>query len=155
MNQAQKDVLAGLDIPPITPDEYARILKGLSLQRIALVSCQISSDAHSVERAFQQHEPLPIDMKEDVSYEERDDLVFITHAYRLSVKSKRKTVFSLQAQYALVFGTEAGFTPEFFEVFRHIAVPMYTWPYLRELADSMTGRMDLPKLTLPLLQQEG
>ena len=154
MSKTMETIAPQGPVPQITPDDYATILRGLQLVRITLTSCQAKSSLEGVSDVFAQPEKLPIHVRRNASFEAEDDVVTVRHEYSLASRYRGKTLLSIKAEYSLVFRTVEQFTADFFEVFRRIALPMYTWPYLRELVGSMTSRMDLPKLLLPLVHTQ-
>ena len=61
-----------------------------------------------------------------------------------------ESILKIKAKYRLIFSTTPPVPPGFFEVFRELNLRLTTFPYFRELVSAMTGRMQLPILTLPL-----
>lgn len=137
--------------PAISPTQYAKILGGLHLVGLALTKCEAKADPQAAQEAFSQPEGPPLDMRDVASFESSGKHVTVRHNYSVISRYRRKALLSIKAEYTLVFETSEAFAADFFEVFKEIGVPMYTWPYVRELVDSMTSRMGLPKLVLPLL----
>jgi len=92
-----------------------------------------------------------LNFKEDFSVIENEaDHVCIAVSYQLDAKSKRRNVFNIKARYQVTFKTSKPIPPEFFEMFNKWSLPVQTFPYLRELVNSMISRMGLPPLVLPL-----
>jgi hypothetical protein len=60
-------------------------------------------------------------------------------------------VLTIDAAYGMRFSLARETIPEFFSIYANSSADMLVWPYLRELADNLTGRMGWPRLTLPLL----
>lgn len=138
--------------PRISPDDYRRIVEGMKLIRLSLRICEAKANLEVLEGVFPQPLSLSVDMREIATkLEPRDGGATIRHGYLVTSKCGRKTAFSIRAVYTLTFESAETVTEEFFEVFRQITLPRFTWPYMRELVASMTGRMDMPKLLLPLI----
>lgn len=136
------------EAPAISPEEYGRIVHGLVLSRIALVSCSFNSDQASALSALAEGKAIPVDIREESAFRMEGKGVVVKHRYRLSTRMGRKSVLTVDAQYELSFSAEEGMSPEFFTVFADLALPLFTWPYFRELVGSITSRADLPCLTL-------
>jgi hypothetical protein len=136
--------------PRISPENYNRVLRSLNLVSLSLWQSEARFDPQIAAEVFGQGESAPVDTSESAKFELQDGLVVIGHSYSLVSRRKRKALLSIKADYVLAFQTSEEFTEEFFELFREVALPMYTWPYFREFVASMTERMDLPKLQLGL-----
>lgn len=134
----------------ISPDEYAKILKGLELVKVFLGESCLKGDVRLVETAQADNVPIRIRVNEDASYEVEKSIVNIKYAYDLKATVGKKRAISITAIFTMVFTSEEEFTEEFFEVFRNVALPYQIWPFFRELVSSFTSRMDIPKLSLPL-----
>ena len=74
-------------------------------------------------------------------------LVFIT--YRLRGIRRQDSPLEIDAKYRLIFNAEVPVPKGFFEVFQDLNLCLTTMPYFRELVTSITGRMEIPTLTLP------
>ena len=138
----------------ISPDEYGKTLRGLELVKISLVNCQVNVDLDVAADAFadaaKSSKPVRVDITDNCSFEIRENTVIVRQTYALNSRHGRKTLIGAKAEYVVAFQASEGFTDEFFEIFQHVALPMYTWPYFRELVSSMTDRAGLPKLELGL-----
>lgn len=139
---------------PISTEDYARILAGINLTKLSLIDCQVKADNMATQECLSRHGNLPLVVKEKASFDMQDGIALVRHGYYLSSKDKNKVLMSIKADYLLIFETSETFTEDFFEVFKCIALPVFTWSYFRELADSMTSRMDFPRLVLPLWRQQ-
>lgn len=148
MNQTEFDAK-----PAISPEEYGKVIRGLELRSISLLECDVKSDPETSKIAFAELGKIPVDTSENASFAVIDGTVNVTHSYLLQSRYKRKNILAVKANYLLTFASSEEFSPEFFEVFQQIALPMFTWPYFREFVASMTGRMDLPELQLGLKHQ--
>jgi preprotein translocase subunit SecB len=71
-------------------------------------------------------------------------------SYTIKGKLKRTNIFSLAATYVVVFDTLKEIPKEFFETYNQVSLPLQTFPYLRELTNSVVSRMGFPPLVLPL-----
>ena len=64
----------------------------------------------------------------------------------------RKNAVRIKATFELVLGSDSILSKEFLMIYCRNSADMQAWPYLRELTQSLTGRMGLPVLVLPLLK---
>ncbi len=133
----------------ISPEEYRKILEGLELIDIVLssIKAEIKHDMLS--------EGMKISIKDSAEYEltENDEFV-VKDRYVLTAKNtKNKTALKIEAVYVLVFETKLKITDDFFEIYKETSLPLNVWPFFRELVNSITGRMNIPPLTLPLLKR--
>jgi hypothetical protein len=136
------------EVERIDPEEYVRILRGISLSGVSLTRCQTVVNrgvAESIDGT-----PIPVTFTDEAEFQREDGGVIVRHKYSVRARRGRKTLFSLKAEFAVKMVTDHGFTEAFFSAFRETSLPLVTWPYLRELVGSMTERMELPTLHLGL-----
>lgn len=134
------------------PRKYSQILSGISFDEIYLES---SSVAHNRESLLKQKE-LEISVRDKASYTQQDNKIRVTHKYFLTAKNpaiEKDFVIKISVNFCLIFFTSSPFEKEFFEIFKNINLPMNSWPYFREFVQSMTQRMNLPPITIPLLKR--
>ena len=134
----------------ISPEKYARILNKTELVGLYLESSKV--DFHR--KNYSLKKPMEVSIREKATYDQKDDRVFVTHKYFLTVKpSEMKKVFSLKisAAFVLIYQADPSFSDDFFDVFKSLSLPINSWPYFREFVQNMTSRMNIPPVTLPLL----
>lgn len=149
-SKANSPLVHQKDEPTMSPDEYGRILEGVQLRSLVLTEVSASADiALVMAQAGKGGVPLTVSERAEFSV---NDTVTVKQFYDITCQSGRKKCFRLQATYELGFESAEGFSEEFFEIFRRVSLPLYSWPYLRELAQNMAARMGLPPLVLPLVR---
>lgn len=136
--------------PAIAPDDYGRVLRGLKLTSISLLDCAAKCKPEAARDAFTGGKPMPVDIAENAAFSSSDGTVSVQHGYMLKSRAGKNVFVSVRAVYILTFKSSEEFTGDFFNVFQDLALPMFTWPYFRELVGSMTSRMELPTLHLGL-----
>ena len=65
--------------------------------------------------------------------------------------SGKKQAIKIKAVYRIQLEAAEQLPEEFFAIYGNISADSQAWPYLRELAASLTSRMGAPRLSLPLL----
>jgi len=129
----------------LKPQEFNELLKHVNLVDVFLSKLRVGL------RSRQLTERGQFKVSEKTEIASRDEShVEIKVGYRLSAKSGRSRLFDLDATYTAVFSTSKPIPAEFFEVFNEISLPLQTFPYFRELVNSIVSRMGLPPLILPL-----
>lgn len=84
--------------------------------------------------------------------------VFITFSLRAFgekvTKKKQKTFLDIEATFLLLYSVKSveGLDDEALSSFAHLNGTYNAWPYWREFVQSMTSRMDLPPLTIPVFR---
>jgi len=73
--------------------------------------------------------------------------------YILTAKVRNKIFLKIEAAYELFFSSEEEISDEFFDIYREISLPFNIWPFFRELVNSLTARMGIPPITLPLFKK--
>jgi len=128
---------------------YNKILKGIELQDIYYVTGKFSI----VREALSPNSKIKItkNAKFDVLSK---NFVRLSHTYKLHVinKESKKRCINIECAFGLDLQSNEEFTEEFFEVFKEINLPINTWPFFREYVFNITSKMNIPPLTLPLLQ---
>ncbi|NOX89100.1 MAG: hypothetical protein GXO77_08740 [Calditrichaeota bacterium] len=132
----------------LSPEEYRKILNGIELKNILLIDLKASIKHELLS------EGMKIDIKDDAQYEYDDDKFIVTNKYILKAKNNdKKIVIKIEATFILVFESGFEITDDFFNIYKDISLPLNVWPFFRELVNSVTSRMNIPPLTLPLLKR--
>jgi preprotein translocase subunit SecB len=132
-------------------ERYLQFIKGLEIKNLILKSCKAELIADRVDftkdGAFNVHD--------ECSYKMRDDnTCVVTLEYQLAAAyaGQKEKVLSVEATYEVTYKVSVPMTDEMFGVFSKTSLPLNTWPYFREFANSILTRMGLPGLTLPVLK---
>lgn len=129
----------------LSPEKYNKLLRRIELRDITLRDIRASCGVGHFE------EKVYLLLKETAEIEDGStDNVTFAISYDLKGKYKRRNAFSVKATYAVTFDLNDELPDEFFEIFKQTSLPLYTYPYFRELANSSISRMGLPPLILPL-----
>ena len=139
--------------PKLSPEKYAEILRGTELQEIFLESCSASVNR---EMMFGKA-GIQVSIRERASYDREDDLVKIKHSFNLTCthpEIEKGPLIKISATFCLLYTSVPDFDEDFFDVFKKMTLPVVSWPYFREFVQSMTQRMSIPPLTLPLIKSE-
>ena len=130
----------------IPPQEYKRILDGIQLENVLVKNINAKID-HEILK-----EGLKINIKDNASYSLKDDGFIVEDKFSLYSRDKdRKIAIKIECTYVLSFTSSCTITEEFFDIYKEISLPLNVWPFFREFVNSITSRMNIPPLTLPLL----
>lgn len=134
----------------ISVEDYRRILGGLKLDNIILTksSCEIKREEASPQST--------ISLKEDSSFgTNKSGDIEVSQEYHLVAHNQttKKKLLDIKYRVCVIYKSAEAFTPEFFETFKKVNLSINTWPYFREFVSSMTSRMYIPPITLPLLKR--
>lgn len=135
-------------VRPMTPQEYSQRLRATELASVLLEELRAK-----VNWAIQPKESAPLAIDEDFSllpYQAAEQLQPVACAYTLTSKVRNRLFVKVAVRLRLQFRSADPFNERFFGIFRSHGVGAVAWPFLRELASSLTARMGLPPLTLPL-----
>jgi preprotein translocase subunit SecB len=129
----------------ISPKEYNEFLKHLDIEDVYLED--VKTTLYS--REVGQKVKLDFDEKARlvINNEERAKVEVL---YTLKAKSAKKRIFNISAKYIVNFRLVEKVPDEYFEIYNHISLPIQTFPYFRELTNSIISRMGLPPLILGL-----
>ena len=132
----------------VTPQEYAEFIKQIELREIRLQRLEVENHWGSI-----APERIEIAIDDDATYETTDSGFLVTHAYNAEAMGSGRIAFELEAIFKLDFLSDSPLTPEVFGIFSEANLPLNTWPYLRELVATSTGRMGWQPVTLPALKR--
>jgi preprotein translocase subunit SecB len=131
----------------ISPETYGKILDGIELDDIALTKLNSSIN----------HDNLSASMKisiKDVSAFVNDEQGFkVENKYTLLSKTENKIGLKIEAVYLISFKSIATIDDDFYDIYKSMSLPLITWPFFRELVNSITSRTNIPPLTLPLIKR--
>jgi hypothetical protein len=132
----------------LAPEKYLECLKGVRLLGIALDFAEARAKRDIVFGEEELELKLP-PLVHRVEYEgdERADLLV---ECTVQAVSGRKQAVSIKAVYRVQFAAKHELPIEFFAIYARQSAGIQVWPYLRELVHSLTSRMGLPALTLPM-----
>jgi preprotein translocase subunit SecB len=136
----------------IDPQEYRSMLKSIQLENIWLEECS----AKIRKDKTVDNSPVEVSVNDKLSYEIiTENLLHISHSFEVIATpgSKKEFVFKIASTFKLRYSSEAPLSESFVEIFKDRNVPINTWPYFREFVQSITQRMNIPPLTLPLLKR--
>lgn len=128
----------------ISPELYQTTLERLHLYAVSLEDMRACCDP---EVAQDGQVEIDLTTESESRQSETEFLVFIT--YRLRGIREQESLLEIDAKYRIVFTTAIPVPKGFFEVYRDLNLSLTTMPYFRELVTSITGRMEIPTLTLP------
>jgi len=137
----------------IDPKSYVQILNSIELRGIHLESCSVK---HNREHLIKQ-KGLAVSVRDKVSYEQHDKELRVLHKYYLTVKKPEMAkdfALKMSASFRLTYLTDSPIHEDFFDVFKAVSLSVNSWPYFREFVQSMTQRMSIQPLTLPLIKRE-
>ena len=129
----------------ISPKDYNMMIRHLDLQDVYLK--ETKSTLHS--RELLKKARLDFDEKPSVvSYKDGEAKIEVDYA--LKAKCGKKKIFTISAKYIVVFQLDKEPPDGFFELYNRLSLPVQTFPYFREFANSIVSRMGLPPLILGL-----
>ena len=132
----------------ISPEKYRTILEGIEFDNILLKNSKSHIDHDLIS------EGMSISIKDDATYKLVNDGFIVEDRYILTSKNKdRKIVLKIECTYQLYFKSHQNISDDFFDVYKNYSLPLNVWPFFREFVNSMTSRMSIPPLVLPLLKR--
>lgn len=129
----------------INPQEYNKLLSFINLNDVYLKDLKVAL----ISRDFEGGANLTFSEKSEL-VENENNCIKIQVYYEIQAKSKRRNLFKLSAQYFVLFNSTQQIPAGFFDIFIKHSLPLQTFPYFRELVNSVISRMGLPPLILPL-----
>jgi len=136
-------------VAKIKPELYRKILAGIKLRTIYLKNFEgkINLDVISKEAIADISSRADFTTKAENSVE-------ISQKWNIIGRdtSTKSEFLNITVTYCLILYSREKFTKDFFDVYEKTSLPLNVWPFVREFVNSMTARMNIPPLTLPLLK---
>ncbi|MBD3386510.1 hypothetical protein GF407_16520 [candidate division KSB1 bacterium] len=132
----------------ITPEQYRKIINELELDGIAMIKL------NSYIKYENLSPKMNISIKDTASYQNSDNGFVVENKYTLTSKNKDNIIgIKIEAIYLITFKSINEIDDDFFNVYKSISLPLNVWPFFRELVNSMTSRMSIRPLSLPLIKR--
>lgn len=133
----------------VTGEEYRRYLQELRLVDITLEEIRCSGDRSIISPDMPS---LSVEIQRTFKCQGTETLrPALLLEYVIQGDQGETKIIQLRATYRIHFEVSTPLPSEFFTIYSNVSADMQTWPFLRELASSITGRMGVPRLVLPLL----
>ncbi|MFQ6614274.1 MAG: hypothetical protein ACE5D1_05465, partial [Fidelibacterota bacterium] len=71
----------------------------------------------------------------------------------IPVKGRGRNPLDIKAKYSVRFSGPDDIPEDFWRIYKELVLPIQLWPYFREFVQSITARMNIPPLTLPVIHQ--
>jgi hypothetical protein len=135
----------------LPPEKYREILDSIHLMEISLI--EVSSTVSRSALLNMEHPKFRI--RDSFSMDHAKDFYRLKGAYSVDVpvKGRGKNPLEIKATYSVRFSGPENIPEEFWIIYKEMVLPIQLWPYFRELVQSMTARMNIPPLTLPVIHQ--
>lgn len=75
------------------------------------------------------------------------------HRYQVRVERDGDILAEVEATFGVRFRSDQPMTPDIFDVFAEVNLPVNTWPYFREFLSTTMGRMGWTPFTLPAFKR--
>ena len=129
----------------LSNDEYSNLLEKIEIEDIVLIELEAKRYPSNIENGMSfgvRHEP------EFIKTEGND--FDIIDSYTITAKSGKKNIFRIRIKWLLNFTSEVEVNEEFFNIYAERSLILNTYPYVREIVQSITSKMDVPPLVMPL-----
>ncbi|MBS1716458.1 MAG: hypothetical protein JSS72_01850 [Armatimonadetes bacterium] len=133
--------------------EYNEFLSGLILTGIGLdsVLTQVRN-----RQGIQSAETLIPQIAAKAQYESHEHhgkhYAAVFHEFTVVIPVNDEPAFFLQFTFQFDYETKKPFTPELFEIFKQMVLPIQASPFIREFIHNMMSRMAVPPMVLPLIK---
>lgn len=139
--------MAKKEIEIIKPEDYTEILKGIQIINIGLLKLNSQIEKKNF------IDKLTIEIAVEMSYEKIPSGFYSLSVYKIAAKNKSgENALEFEITYRVDFSSKSEINDSFFDIYKKVSLPLNTWPFVRELVNSTTARMNIPPLTLPLFK---
>jgi hypothetical protein len=147
-SKASRSTRSRASAPP-TPDEYAAFIGQIDLLDVWLVESHVEN--HHGPRA--PHQAGVAIASATPTYEPGGGEFSVRFSYEVRFAEGTTIHAQISIILGLLFSSQQPMTPEIFDVFKDVNLPVNTWPFLREFVSTTLGRMGWQPFTLPALKQ--
>jgi hypothetical protein len=136
----------------ITPQIYRGLLKGLNLVDLRLeeVSGKLENDSPVEPDALN----IRVQLESTLIDHDSEAPIMLIGCLLRTHTDEEKSFCTIKATYRLRFSVDHPLPIEFFAIYQRNSAYAQIWPCLRELAFSLTSRMGVSPITLPLLTSD-
>jgi len=135
----------------LSPKEYRDNLAHIELRNIVM----INGSAKLKKENLEINQAMNFIIVEKANFSKKystENMIVIIQKYTLTTYHKEKTdyIFKIIGDYEITLDQQKKLSKDFWDIYKNMNLPVNTYPYFREFAQSMTQRLNLPPLTLPL-----
>lgn len=134
----------------VSTDKYTEFIKQLDIKNIRLVDLKLTK----VDLDYTP-ELSGVNWKASARYENIKDKINIFHTYgvKISEKASDQLKAQLSMTFCVTYSSNIQMNDEIFKLFIKRNLPINTWPYFRELTQSITLRIGWPAFIAPKYEQ--
>lgn len=137
--------------PKISPEEYNKIIKLLSLEDITLIDCSFKLKEVNLKGGT-----ISLNVNEKCTMKDSEKNVVFYPSFTIEGfvddETNKDSLFVIKLKYITAYSknSNTAIGEDFLTVFKEISLSNIMWPYYRELTQSLISRASLPPITLPL-----
>lgn len=137
--------------PKISPEEYNKIIKLLSLEDITLIDCSFKLKEVNLKGGT-----ISLNVNEKCTMKDSEKNVVFYPSFTIEGfvddETNKDSLFAIKLKYITAYSknSNTAIGEDFLTVFKEISLSNIMWPYYRELTQSLISRASLPPITLPL-----
>lgn len=137
----------------LLPKEYNEQLSYIDLDQIILNDGSVKVKREN----FDLGPNTKLDVQEKTNYDNEKldgETITLHQTYTLTCFKKQKKNFGFKVicKFEIILSQEKPLSADFWDIYINRNLRVNTWPYFREFVQSMTQRVNLPPLTLPLFK---
>lgn len=137
--------------PKISPEEYNKIIKLLSLEDITLIDCSFKLKEINFKGGT-----ISLNVNEKCTMKDSEKNVVFYPSFTIEGfvddETNKDSLFVIKLKYITAYSKNSNTVigEDFLTVFKEISLSNIMWPYYRELTQSLISRASLLPITLPL-----
>ena len=135
--------------------KYSNFIAGIDLEKIYVVGINAKLNKPV---SIAKDRPMSARLDQKAKFRAiKDDFYEIIQTWQLyaAAGDRRKPFFRLTFDFSVTIHSKEKLEQDIFEIYEYNNLTLNTWPYVRELINNITTRMDLPPLTLPFFKSLG
>jgi preprotein translocase subunit SecB len=131
----------------VSPKKYSNILANIEIKKIGFLEISSNFNVEALKEGA-----ISVDAKNEVEITHTENIKTFAaiDGYQLTGRLEEKTLFTIKIKIMVVFNCKAKPEEEFLKLFEQNTLKVITYPYVREEVQSLTTKMGITPLVLPM-----
>jgi len=127
--------------------DYNKFVGQIEIIDVCLISAKIENLVYA-----KSHPEIEFGIRERAWYENQDNHIDAFHRYSLTAKDaeNKQNIAKVSVTFVVKYESEIPMTEDIFKAFKERNLPLNTWPYFREFAQSSFLRMGWTSVVVPV-----
>lgn len=135
----------------LSPKQYNDIIEKIELRKFILIKCKANLFQYKNKKDTKPILNIRIENRPVFNSEDYNNFS-INDNYKIIAKIKNNRIFEIELEYLLSFSCSKKIDNRFFKKYSKKDLHNISFPYIREMVYTLTSRMGIPPLILPIIK---